>query len=485
MDSLVVELESTAFRPAEPAEDSGTWRPHDAWPSFSDAIYRERLKAIPTTIPLTYNSTVRSWIEMYTQRNRAGVQRMLGLRELYFPIIEAELDRRQLPLELKYLAVIESALNTHAVSPQGATGLWQIMYPTAKGLGLRIDTYVDERRDPYRATEAALDYLQQLYGIYGDWLLVIAAYNCGPGNVNKAIRKAGGKRDVWSIFSYLPRETRGYVPAFISATYTFHYHREHEFTPWRSRFSYTHCDTVMIRENTSFQTIARQLDMDVDELKYLNPALRREVVPGNSGYYPLRLPFDKAMTWVSHKETLLAAQQKQAEQEAVTSAGAVSQKEGAAAVTADDSQPEPEGDEPVRLYYTVKSGDNLSLISTWYAVDVTELRKWNKLSGNMIRAGQRLVVFKTAAEAPRYAPLASMTFSEKQRSNGKGVDPEKKAASGADGSASTFNYKVKSGDTLWSIARAHPGNSIDSIARLNGISTRSTLKTGMTLRLAR
>ena len=470
MDSLVAELESTAFRPAEPAEDSGTWIHEGDWPTFSEDILRERLATIPTTIPLTYNSTVKSWIEMYTMRNRAGIQRMLGLRELYFPIIEEELDRRNLPMELKYLAVIESALNTHAVSPQGATGLWQIMYPTAKGLGLRIDTYVDERRDPYRATEAALDYLEQLYGIYEDWLLVVAAYNCGPGNVNKAIRKAGGKRDVWQIFSFLPRETRGYVPAFISAAYTFTYYKEHDFTPWKSRFNYTYCDTVMIRENTSFSFIADQLEMTEDEIRYFNPSLRRGVVPGNSGYYPLRLPYDKAMTWVTRKETISATD--------------VNVLAEAPNTTISADQHSATTNETTRIYYSVKSGDNLTYIASWYGVGVSDLRDWNKLSGNTIRVGQKLVILKSAQEAPRYHPIASMSFAEKQRTNGNGANPVANRSTSS-GDSPTLVYKVKSGDTLWSIARAHPGNSIDSIARLNGISTRSTLKTGMTLKLNR
>jgi membrane-bound lytic murein transglycosylase D len=378
LDSLVAELESTAFRPAEPLADSGYWATdQESWPRFDDQVLRERLEAIPTTIPLHFNATVRSWIEMYTTRNRAGVQRMLGLRDLFFPLIEEELDRRHLPIELKYLAVIESALNPHAVSPQGATGLWQIMYTTGKGLGMRIDTYVDERRDPYASTRAGLDYLQKLYGIYEDWLLVIAAYNCGPGNVNKAIRKAGGKRGIWEIYAYLPRETRGYVPAFISATYAFTYYREHELIPWKSRFSYAYTDTVMVTDNLPFHVLAEALDMRVEELRYCNPALKRDLVPGRSGAYPLRLPFEKIVRWAEQEESVLARVRESSDQEQA-------------------------------------------------AVEPAQREEGNVLL-----------------------------------------------------------YRVKSGDTLWSIARAHPGNSIDSIARLNGMSTRATLRTGMTLKLQR
>jgi membrane-bound lytic murein transglycosylase D len=379
LDSLVAELESAAFRPAEPMADSGYWAVgQEDWPRFEDRVLRERLEAIPTTIPLHFNSIVRNWMEMYTLRNRAGVQRMLGLRDLYFPLIEEELDRRHLPMELKYLAVIESALNPHAVSPQGATGLWQIMYTTGKGLGMRIDTYVDERRDPYAATRAGLDYLQKLYAIYEDWLLVIAAYNCGPGNVNKAIRRAGGKQGIWDIYAYLPRETRGYVPAFISATYAFTYYREHKLVPWESRFSYAYTDTVMLSENVPFSTLAEELGMSVEEIRYCNPALKRDMVPGRSGAYPLRLPFEKIVRWTEREEAVLARLREQPE------------------------------------------------------------------------------AVQAAAEPVQKREEGSVLF-----------------------------YRVKSGDTLWSIARAHPGNSIDSIARLNGMSTRATLRTGMTLKLQR
>ena len=482
MDSLVAELESTAFRPVEPPLDSGTWHRHDAWPKFDDATLKARLQAIPTTIPLTFNSTVRSWIEMYTLRNRGGVQRMLGLRDLYFPIIEAELDKRNLPLELKYLAVIESALNTHAVSPQGATGLWQIMYPTAKGLGLRIDTYVDERRDPYAATDAGIDYLQQLYRIYDDWLLVIAAYNCGPGNVNKAIRKAGGKRNVWAIFDYLPTETRGYVPAFISAVYTFNYYKEHEFTPWKCRFNYTFSDTVMVSENTPFTALSEQLDMSVSELRYLNPALRLEVVPGASGHYPLRLPHDKAMLWLNKRDEILAAAREPAKPVAAPSP--VAQTAAAEQVPeAETAEARQASTEPARLLYTVKSGDNLTYIAGWYAVNVSDIRTWNKLSGNAIKAGQKLVIYKPANEAHRYTALAGMSFTDKQRTAGQGVTASALTTGSSNSTNATLLYRVKSGDTLWSIARAHPGNSIDSIAQLNGMSARSTLKAGMTLKL--
>ncbi len=384
MDSLIADLESTAFRPAYPVADSGYWSVEDAsWPKCDAETVRQRLAAIPTTIPLTYNQAVHNWINMYTQRNRAGVQRMLGMKDLYFPMIEAELDRRNLPLELKYVPIIESALNTHAVSPQGATGLWQIMYTTAKGLGLRIDTYVDERRDPYLATMAALDYLEQLHRIYDDWLMAIAAYNCGPGNVNKAIRRAGGKRNVWSIYEYLPRETRGYVPAFISSVYTFTYYQEHELTPWKSRFDYTFSDTVMLSQNMSFNFLSEQLDMSVKELKYYNPALRRDIVPGNAGAYPLRLPYDKAMAWVSKEAEILEAQKAQSKE------------------------------------------------------------------------------VKTLVAAAESAPASSQSAQNR------------------------LLYTVKSGDTLWGIARAHPGNTIEGIARLNGMSSRSTLRPGQTLKLNR
>jgi membrane-bound lytic murein transglycosylase D len=484
LDSLVVDLARPGFRPAVPPvePDSTGWavRP-EGWPRFSDEILIGRLAAVPTTIPLQFNGHVRSWIELYTLRGREGVQRMLGLTPIYFPMIEAELDRRGLPMELKHVPVIESALNPRAVSRQGATGLWQIMYRTGRSLGLRIDTYVDERRDPVRATEAGLDYLEDLYAIYGDWLVVIAAYNCGPGNVNKAMRRAGGKTGIWDIFPYLPRETRGYVPAFIAATYAFTYADEHEFRAWAPASGYTVTDTVMFPANASFTLLAEQLGTDVATLRYHNPALRRDYVPGASEPYPLRLPLELATELAGRMDRVLAAAERQSAPVAVT--------------VAEREAPDPQVFERngyTRLTYTVRSGDNLGYIAEWYDVGLSDLRNWNGIYGSRIRIGQKLAIYKKDAEAGRYADIDGLDFAAKQaRAGSPGAAAASGTSGGGSGSAVTAEnatwrwYTVKAGDSLWSIAQANPGNSVEGIARLNGISSRTTLRLGQRLKVLR
>ena len=470
MDSMVALLETSAFKPAAPLDSSYWAYPEEGWPKFDKEILVERLGSIPTTIPLQYNSRVKNWIELYTLRNRDGVQKMMGLSHIYFPMIEEKLDRREMPHELKHLPIIESAFNTQAVSPVGATGLWQIMYRTGKSLGLRIDTYVDERRDPYEATEAALDYLEDLHAIYGDWLLVVAAYNCGPGNVNKAIRRSGGKRGIWEIYPYLPRETRGYVPAFIAATYTFTYAEEHGLQAWQPKFDYELTDTVQYRQNVKLSVLAGQLGLTTDELKFHNPALRRDFVPGGYDMYPVRLPFSTAMEFTENRDSLMAA---------------VDKVEKPVAVTVSNSKPSSSTNYYfdktgyTRLLYTVKSGDNLGYIAEWYDVGVSELKNWNNMYGSRIRIGQKIAVYKKDGVADRYRGLDDMSFNQKQALIGKAVDSNESASS------ETFWYTIQQGDNLWDIANRHPGNTIESIARLNNISTRTTLKLGSRIKLVR
>jgi membrane-bound lytic murein transglycosylase D len=478
LDSMVASLENSAFEVV--GADSLGWAvPGEGHLSYDDEIIMEKLDAIPTTIPMQFNSRVDSWIRLYTQKNRKGVQQMLGLAQLYSPIIEESLDRRGLPMELKYVPVIESAYNTHAVSRVGATGLWQIMYRTGRMLGLRIDTYVDERRDPYKATEAALDYMEQLYGIYGDWLLVIAAYNCGPGNVNKAMRRSGGKKGIWEIFPYLPRETRGYVPAFIAATYTFTYAEEYALYPWKPSHDYTYTDTILFSYNANLSSLTESLDMTLDELKHYNPALKRSYIPGKASDYELRLPLEKALLFETVRDELYASLEKSNETVAVT----VAQRSSTSAASDFD----PTG--YTRMVYTVKSGDNLGFISEWYDVRTQDIRNWNGIYGSRIRAGQKLAIYKKDAEASRFTSVNSMSFDQKQAFVGKAKSSS--SSSSAPSSTATASsasgdvtwYTVKSGDSLWEIAQSNPGNTVDKIASLNGISTRSTLKPGMRIKI--
>lgn len=402
-------------------------------PVHSDSEIVERMRYIPAVIPIEYNPYVKAYIDLYSQSRREQVRKMLGLSELYFPIFEEELDKRGMPMELKYLPIVESALNPHAVSRVGATGLWQIMYSTGKWLKLDIHTYLDERRDPYRSTEAAIDYLQNLYGMYGDWLLVIAAYNCGPGNVNKAIRRSGGKTTFWEIRNYLPRETRGYVPAFIGAMYVFHYHKEYNLQPIAAGFSFNNTDTVMIYEKVEIARIAEIIQADPMELIYLNPALKKNEIPHSKKGYPLVLPISKVYAFEEMRDSIFNPRT-----DVVV--------EGVADVPVYDPF---EG--KTKLTYTVKPGDNIGYIAEWYDCSPAMIREWNYMSGNLIRVGDKLTIYVPDGKADKFRKVEDMSFLEKQNkeynnsSGGVKYIPSTKEST-------MLVYTVKSGDNLGFIA---------------------------------
>ena len=272
----------------------------------SDATYISRLKTIPSGIELPFNQVVKSYIERYTHRERTLVAEMLGMSPYYMPIFEQALEKRGMPLELKYIPVIESALDPNAVSPVGASGLWQFMLETARNQGLEVNSLVDERRDPYRSSDAAADYFKKLYDIYGDWSLAIAAYNCGPGNVNKALLRAGdgsAKPDFWEIYNYLPREPRGYVPAFIAATYVMHYYKEHNISPSLATKPLL-IDTVKVNQRLNFAQISKVLNIPIDEIRILNPQYRHDVIPGDARPYTLALPSQQVYSFILVEDSI-------------------------------------------------------------------------------------------------------------------------------------------------------------------------------------
>ncbi|MDD4636795.1 MAG: transglycosylase SLT domain-containing protein, partial [Bacteroidales bacterium] len=273
-------------------------------PLFSDEDYIQRLSELPTIIEMPYNQIVRSFIDVYTNRRRSLVQYMLGMGEYYFPLFEQELDANDMPHELKYLPVIESALNPKAVSRAGATGLWQFMLGTGKIYGLECNSLVDERRDPVKSTHAAIRYLKDLYEIYQDWNLAISAYNCGPGNVNKAIKRSGGKKDFWEIYNYLPKETRGYLPAFIAANYVMSYYCDHNICPVTADLSYS-SDTIEVKTRIHLQQVADVLDIPIDELRSLNPQYKKDIIPGGENYNcMLRLPMTCAYNFIEMQDSI-------------------------------------------------------------------------------------------------------------------------------------------------------------------------------------
>ncbi len=349
-------------------------------PVYADSVYAYRLSILESEIPLEYNQYVRPYIDLYTIRRRKLSSKILTWSKYYFPIFEEMLDREKMPMELKYLAVIESALNPQATSPVGAAGMWQFMAPTGRIYGLKTTNVYDERRDLIKSTDAAIKYLRNSYRIYGDWLLVIASYNCGPGNVNKAIRRSGGKKNFWAIQQYLPKETRGYVPAFIAATYMMSYASEHNIYPSEEVQITYHTDTVHVDNRYSLNELAYSLGMTPEELKAYNPSLKRGIIPFTTDKITLTLPYNKSMAFTAlnstdtfklHQDATLIALNSQMESKSKMDDGSSGTK---------------------TIYYKVKRGDILASIANKYDVTVKELQKWNKLRSTKIAQGQKLKI---------------------------------------------------------------------------------------------
>jgi len=448
---------------------------------FSDSVYKDRIGRINSVILLPYNNIIRSHIHVYTQRKLDRFQVMLGLQEYYFPMIEDIFDYYGLPVELKYMAVIESALNPNAVSRAGATGLWQFMYSTGRMYGLTINSVVDERRDPVKATHAAARYLKDLHGIYHDWILVIAAYNCGPGNVNKAIRRSGNRKDYWEIYYRLPRETRGYIPQYVAAAYAMNYYREHKITPVQINLPLA-IDTVMISQDIHLEQIAAVLDLPLEELRAMNPQYRTGLVPGKSKPSAITLPVDRLGDFIAMTDTITGYRKEQY----LTRVNQTSMP-----VQSAYSPPNAQG--KTGLTYVVKDGDNLGFISEWYDVGLSDLRYWNNIYRNTIKIGQKLTIYVDPAKADRYSKINSMSFADKQKLEGKvtasvsGANLATSGASTASSSASSDTafdfYTVRYGDTVWDIAKKFEGVSATDILRLNNISDASRIQVGQKLRI--
>ena len=446
---------------------------------FNDSVYKDRIGRINSVILLPYNNIIRSHIHVYTNRKVDRFQVMLGLQDYYFPMIEDIFDYYGLPVELKYMAVIESALNPNAVSRVGATGLWQFMYSTGRMYGLTINSVVDERRDPVKATHAAARYLKDLYGIYNDWILVIAAYNCGPGNVNKAIRRSDNRKDYWEIYYRLPRETRGYIPQYVAATYAMNYHREHNITPVHIDLPLA-VDTIMVSQDIHLEQIAAVLDLSLEEIRAMNPAYRTGLVPGRSKASPITLPVNKLGDFIAMADTITGYKKEQY----LTRVNQTS-----APTQSTYSTPDVKG--KTKITYVVKNGDNLGFISEWYGVGLSDLRYWNNIYRNTIHIGQKLTVYVDPAKAERYSKVNSMSFTEKQRMKGNVTATASGAstASAAITSVSALSdgeyefYTVRYGDTVWDIAKKFDDVSATEILRMNNISDASRIQVGQKLRI--
>ncbi len=360
--------------------------------TVSDEVYIKRLRALPVTIEMPFNSVVKTYIEMYTQRRRTLVEEMLGMSLYYMPIFEQALEKEGLPLELKYLPVIESALNPDAISRVGATGLWQFMISTAKGLGLEVNSLVDERRDPYRASEKAAVYLKNLYNIYHDWSLVIAAYNCGPGNVNKALRRAGGSgKDFWAIYPYLPKETRGYVPAFIAANYVMTYFKNHNISPSLAKKPLL-TDTIAVNQRINFNQISKVLNMPIDELRVLNPQFRRDVIPGDTHSYSLCLPTHQVYSFIMSKDSILNYRTDLYGRRDVVEPATITDSKDIQGVEGVDFTYETQ---TVTKWHKVRRGETLAKIAGKYGVTSSSIKRANGLRKSSVKRGQSLKIVTT------------------------------------------------------------------------------------------
>lgn len=352
--------------------------------SPSDSIYRLRLAKMPCLMEMPFNNVVRSFIELYTVKKRRQVEVMMGMSDYYFPIFEQVLGAYNLPLELKYLPIIESALNPTVVSRMGAAGLWQFMISTGRMYGLEISSLVDERLDPVKATTAAAQFLKDLYAIYGDWHLVIAAYNCGPGNVNKAIRRAGGKRDYWAIYPYLPTETRGYVPIFIAANYAMHYSNQHNLCKAKVNMP-TITDTIIVKQRLHLEQISNVLQLPIEQLRLYNPQYKKDIIPGDIKPYALCLPqhftnaFIQKFDDITSYKTDSLINNRRSETEIVQ-------------LPANHSRTSKSGSKTT--YHKVKKGETLSEIAANNGVSVTKIKKANGLKSSTIKPGQKLKIIK-------------------------------------------------------------------------------------------
>lgn len=411
-----------------------------------DSVYIERIKAMNSFITLPYNSIVRNYIILYSEKMQDRMSKVLSLCSYYMPIFQQIFNEYDIPEELKAMAVIESSLNPTAVSRAGAKGMWQFMYGTAKLYGLRIDSFVDERMDPVRAAHAAAQYLSDSYRIFGDWNLAIASYNCGAGNVNKAIRRSGS-RNFWDIYPYLPRETRGYVPAFVGALYTMKYYKEHGITPDPIIMPPV-TDTFRINRMLHFKQIEELVGIPAGDLRNLNPQYRHDIIPGNEREYILTIPFNYVNAFIDNEKALYT-------HKADVYFNPVTIKKIK------------EGGDGQRIVYKVKSGDVLGKIAMRYRVSVNSIKKWNNLKSNNIRVGQKLVIYSGVKEP---ANVQAETRSATETSSAARTQATPKPS--VDKNLPYTTYTVKKGDTLYDIAKMYPGVSAQNIMDFNGTGNR-------------
>jgi membrane-bound lytic murein transglycosylase D len=414
-----------------------------------DSVYIRRLVAMPSIISLPYNDIVRNYIVYYMQKHPRYSEKMLGLAEYYLPKFEEILDAYNIPLEMKALPIIESALNPVAVSRAGATGMWQFMLATGRRYGLTINTYVDERRDPIASTHAAAKYLTVLYTMFQDWTLALAAYNCGEGNVLKAITRAGGKQDYWEIYPYLPKETRNYVPLFVAANYAITYYKEHRLTPELFEFS-VRIDTFMVNSKLHFEQIANTINIPMAELRELNPQYKRDVIPGNERPYELRIPSEYTNAFIENEKKIYEHNEtKYFNPNIVVNPTTITNSNKPAA----SSSAKPSGSQQ-QITHQVKSGESLGIIAGKYKVKLSDLYSWNNLNKNStIYPGQKLVIY------------------------GKSAVPKQVDNKNVNSSSGEKYHLVEQGDSFWSITQKYNVD-MDSLLKINNMTKNSKLLPG-------
>jgi membrane-bound lytic murein transglycosylase D len=415
---------------------------------LSSELLKKRLKKLDAKSPfnIEYNPALENTIKSFLKNRTKAFERLMALSEYYFPMFEEHLAKYNIPMELKYLAIVESALNPKAKSRVGASGLWQFMYPTGKQYNLEVNSYVDERHDPLKATEAACQYLSNLYEIFGDWSMVLASYNAGPGNVSKAIRRSGGSQNYWNIRKNLPRETANYVPAFLATMYIYEYKKEHGILPKKATMTYFETDTIMVKKQMSFKHISELLDISEEQIEFLNPIYKLKVIPFEEDKpHFLRLPKNKMGLFVSNEEKVYAY---------LDHLETFKEKPIFVAKAESESYTDHSSSQKKLQYHTIKSGESLGKIAQKYNISVSNLKSWNNIKGNNIIAGKKLKIYSD-----------------------KKVIAKTESKSNNDGT-----YTVKSGDSLYSIAKQFPGISAEDIKKWNDISS-DNIQPGMKLKI--
>ena len=431
-------------------------------------LLKERLAAMDAKSPfnIEYNPGLENIIKSFLKNRKKSFGRLMAISEYYFPMFEEALAKQNVPLEIKYLAVVESALNPKAVSRMGATGLWQFMYQTGKQYNLTIDSYVDERSDPLKSSEAAAQYMTNMYAIFGDWDLVLASYNSGPGNVAKAIRRSGGQQNYWNIRKNLPKETQGYVPAFLATMYIYEYHKEHGIVPNRAAIKHFTTDTIRIKKQMSFQQISDLLDVPVAQLQLLNPSYKLNVVPfyHNQAHF-LRLPMDKIAVFASNEDKIYAYTQRE-----VDLRERPFQVTKAIVVTDTLNYTQQRITLPKTKYYTVRRGDNLGEIANKYDVTIADIKKWNKLKSNTVARGKNLKIItsESVVQTVRKATKSDNATSEMKADNKQIAVSETKTAKDDKGNKNIKTDTISSNTAAFYIVQK--GDNLSSIAKKNNVS---------------